>query len=70
MKRGRKSLLSLYVAWLKNRSKGLKKHYNVSSIIPLIKAKNTYKSEFVTVSKLVGYKVAFQKVLNWTSKGR
>jgi len=25
---------------------------------------------FVTVSKSVGYKTVFQKVLNWTSKGR
>ena len=33
-------------------------------------AKTHIKSKFVTIRKSISYKVATEKVLNWTSKGR
>ena len=49
----------------------LKNHYINSNKIPINKDKNTYKKRvYNQTGKSVSYKVASEKVLNWTSKGR
>ena len=49
---------------------GLKNNDKTSDKISIKRCKDTYKNKSATSSESAGYKIAYKKVLNRTSKGR